>query len=359
MRYSAVVDREAEMTTELKIIRPDDGHCHLRGDDRLAKVIRFTAGPFARALVMPNIGKEGLVRPEQVVAYREQVHEAAREASCLSFEPVMTFKVTQETTPELIEAMWAVGVMAGKCYPDAPELTTNSSGGVSDFQKLKPVWEKMAELGMVCCIHGEDARPETFCLDREKVFLETLEWLVNNIPGLKIVLEHVTTKEAVDMVSQMPSNVAASITAHHLVLTLDDVVGGMLSPHNFCKPLAKRPDDRQSLIAAARSGNPKFYLGSDTAPHDKKTKHCAKGCAGVFSAPVLLQFLAGFFEAGGCLERMEPFVSHFFADFFGLKRNRGFITLVKEPWEVITEFNGIVPFMAGQVLDWRIKDQSW
>ncbi len=351
---SSQPNRKGIAVKEIKILRPDDGHCHLRGDDRLLKVIKFTAEHFARAVVEPNIGKEGLTKPDQVVAYRKKVNQAAREVGCPAFKPVMTFKVTQDTTPELVQEMYDVGGRVAKSYPDNPELTTNSAGGVSDFKALLPTWLKMAELGMVHQIHGEDAKPETFCLDREKVFLPTLDWLVETVPGLKIVLEHVTTKDAVEMVTAMPDNVAASITPQHMSMTLNDLLDRGLRPHLYCKPLLKFPPDLAAIVAAVLSGNPKFFLGTDSAPHNKKDKESDCGCAGVFSAPVILQFLATWFERYNALDKMEPFVSHFMADHYGLERNTGHITLVREPWEVPLEYDGIVPFMTGQTLDWQI-----
>ncbi|MCX6722157.1 MAG: dihydroorotase, partial [Candidatus Staskawiczbacteria bacterium] len=234
-------------------------------------------------------------------------------------------------------------------------VTTNSQNGVQDFKRIYGVLEAMQECGMLLLLHGESPKPEVFCMEREKKFHSTLISIAEKFPDLKIVLEHITTSDSVDIV-KMFDNVAATITIHHLMITLDDVVGGMLSPHHFCKPIAKRPQDRMALREAAFSGSPKFFYGGDSAPHLKEKKECACGCAGVFNAPVALPLLVQLFEEFCRLDLLENFASTFGARFYGLPRNTKRIQLVKQDWTVPSEYSGIVPFMAGKTLHWKMAD---
>ena len=339
--------------TRIRIRKGDDMHCHLRTGLVMRAVTDFTAEQFKRAVVMPNTTPPILVA-EDVEEYRWHIN------SCRlgGFEPLMTIQITGETSPRIIAEAKKAGAIAGKVYPQG--VTTNSQNGVSNFKAIYPALEKMQELGMPVLFHGEDPWEKAICLHREKMFLPTLYDIATDFPKLKIVLEHITTEDAFRMVTML-DNVAATITAHHLVLTLDDIVGGMIQPHNFCKPIAKFPEDREALLRAATSGSPKFFFGSDSAPHVRDDKECSQGCAGVFSAPVALALLAQIFEERNALDKMENFVSRFGADFYGLPQNTQTIGLSKETWTV-PEFysvrNGlddIVPFMAGRQLPWRVS----
>jgi dihydroorotase len=268
----------------------------------------------------------------------------------------MTIKIVPSTTPATIREAKAAGVVAGKLYPEG--VTTNSSDGVRDFMELADVFGAMAEAGLVLCLHGET--PDAFCLDREEAFLaEVLPTIAASFPGLRIVLEHVSTAAAVEWVrGQAPAgahDVAATITVHHLLLTLDDVVGGMLAPHHFCKPVAKRPADRAAIVAAAVSGDPRFFLGTDSAPHLRAAKEAAHGCAGVFTAPVALPLLAARFDEHDALDRLEAFCSGHGARFYGLPGNEGTVQLVREPWTVPADCAGVVPLAAGTTLPWRVE----
>jgi dihydroorotase len=256
------------------------------------------------------------------------------------------------TTPATIRDAAAAGVVAAKLYPEG--VTTNSGDGVRDVLALGEVFAAMSDAGLVLCLHGES--PDAFCLDREERFLaEVLPGLARSFPDLRIVLEHVSTAAAVDWVRRHDGgNVAATVTVHHLLLTLDDVVGGLLAPHHFCKPVAKRPDDRAAIVAAAVGGDPRFFLGTDSAPHPRAAKESAHGCAGVFTAPVALPLLATVFESQGALGALEGFCSAHGAAFYGLPPNPGTVRLVREAWDVPAEIDGIVPFRAGATLPWRV-----
>ncbi|MBM2817626.1 MAG: Dihydroorotase [Parcubacteria group bacterium] len=333
----------------LSIRKPDDFHCHLRRGNILNKVLPFTASMFGRAVAMPNTEPPILDRMDAHLYYNE-IHQYKRNQSYSGFSPIMTIQIKESTSPSMIEGASFEGVVAGKVYPIG--VTTNSGNGVRDFGKMSSVFNRMQEIGMLLLLHGE--KPDAFCLNREKEFLNTLLKINKKFPELKIVLEHITTRMAVWAVKEL-NNVAATITAHHLLLTLDDVVGDLLHPHNFCKPIAKSPKDRVTLIEAATSGNPKFFFGSDSAPHLKERKECSSGCAGIFSAPVAVPLLAEIFEKAGRLDKLENFVSTFGAVFYDLPLNKDKITLVKKDWIVPESYAGIVPFMAGKKLSWQVK----
>jgi dihydroorotase len=264
----------------------------------------------------------------------------------------MTIQITEETTPEIIHASCDAGAVAGKVYTRG--VTTNSDNGVTmdGFHRLSPVWEAMAERGMVLCLHGEHAGQEVFCLDREEQFLATLMGLSQTFQDLRIVLEHVTTEAAVNCVLTLGDNVAATITVHHLELTLDHIIGGSLDPHAFCKPVAKRPQDREALLGAALRAHPKFFFGSDSAPHTRAAKH-GDGCAGIFSAPVALEVLAEIFARDDALDRLEAFVSLNGARFYGLPVNEGFIELEAGVWTVPAMYGDVVPYRASKSVGWR------
>jgi len=334
----------------IKLIKGDDLHCHLRRGKILESVAIFTARQFKRATIMPNTNPP-ILTAEDVIKYRHEIYECCWDDGWKEFEPLMTIQINDYTTPKMITQAKRAGVIAGKVYPQG--VTTNSQNGVTNFGALYPVFREMQNLNMLLLLHGESPKPGVFCLDREEKFFSTLVAIAEEFPKLKIVLEHITTGKAVQVVSML-KNVAATITVHHLLLTLDDIVGGFISPHNFCKPIAKRPEDKKVLLMAATSGNPKFFYGGDSAPHLKENKECRQGCAGVFNAPVALPLLAQIFEECNKLDRLENFVSKFGADFYGLPRNSETIELIKKDWVVPDEYDGIVPFIAGQTLHWQI-----
>lgn len=325
---------------------PDDWHVHLRQDQLLSDIARYTSRFFARALVMPN-----LVPPirtgSEAVAYKKCIMKAVKGAA---FEPLMTIKLLDATTPRMAVEAKALGVIAAKLYPRG--ATTNAEDGVSNIFKLFPVLAAMEECGLVLCIHAED--PSQFCMDREKACISVIREIVRTFPRLRVVVEHVTSAEMVEAVCELPDTVAATITAHHLLLTLDDVVGGNINPHAFCKPIAKRPRDRDQLAWAAKYGGSKFFFGSDSAPHPRGKKECASGCAGIFSAPVALPWLAQWFEKEAALEQLEPFVSEHGARFYDLPLNQDEITLIRQPWQAPVLTGDVIPFCAGQMMEWDL-----
>lgn len=325
--------------------RPDDMHVHLRDGDQLRNAAPWTSRHFARALVMPNLSRPVLDGGD-VSAYRAKILEAAEEG----FTPIMTVKLVPSTTGAVLESALRAGAMAAKFYPEG--VTTNSEDGARSIRELYPALEAMRDLGLVLCLHGET--PGVFCMDREEAFLDDLRDAARSFPKLRMVLEHVTTRAAVEAVESLPDNVAATITPHHLEITLDDVVGDKLRPHLFCKPLAKRPSDRAALVRAAVSGSGKFFLGTDSAPHLRGSKECSSGCAGVFGAPTALPVLASVFEEAGREGALEEFCSRFGADFYELPYNGGETRLVKESWRVPEEVGGVVPYRAGEMLEWRV-----
>lgn len=340
--------------TKIQIRKGDDMHCHFRDGRILAGVGCFTESQFCRAVAMPNLVPLVLTARD-VIIYRNAFRMLNPRLS-----PLMTIQINGQTTSQIVREAKNERAVAGKVYPQG--VTTNSENGVSDFKCIYPALEEMQKVGMLLLLHGEDPWEKAVCLDRERLFLPTLLQISDDFPKLKIVLEHITTKDAVDFVLRLPGNVAATITVHHLLLTIDDVIGNLMQPHNFCKPIAKRPEDREALLEAATSGNPRFFFGSDSAPHLRDRKECAQGCAGVFSAPVAMQLLAQIFEARNALDRLENFVSVFGARFYSLPLNEQSIELIKEDWTVpkvyrigFTKEDIIVPFMADQTLHWRVS----
>lgn len=325
--------------------RPDDMHVHLRDGEQLRAVAPYTAEHFGRALVMPNLSKPVLDGGD-VAAYMTKIHEATRGHD---FQPLMTVKLLPSTTGAVLESALRAGAVAAKFYPEG--VTTNSDDGARSITELYPALAAMQDLNLVLCLHGET--PGVFCMDRENHFLQDLERAALDFPRLRMVLEHVTTRDAVDVVEFLPKNVAATITPHHLEITLDDVVGDKLRPHLFCKPIAKRPTDRAALIRAATSGSSKFFLGTDSAPHKVGSKECSSGCAGVFCAPTALSVLAQVFTDAGASENLEKFACKNGADFYDLQYNRGEVHIRRESWIVPNFYGDVVPYRAGETLAWR------
>jgi dihydroorotase len=336
---------------DIEIRRPDDFHVHLRQGELLDAVLPLTARDFARGLVMPNTTPP-ICTADDAERYRKEILSTDK----TGFKPLMTIKITERTTPDMVWRAADAGVIAGKLYPRG--VTTNSQDGVEDFDKLRPALTAISSTGMVLCIHGE--MPGEFCLDREDKFItEVLPAIVSDFPDLRVVLEHVSTEVGIEWVLEHQARVrvtrlAATITAHHLLLTLDDVVGDLLSPHHFCKPLAKRPADRSALVRAATSGNEAFFFGSDSAPHLRSAKECAEGCAGVFTAPVALSTLAEVFDEAQSLHQLEKFTSINGAKFYGLAPNTERLTLSRRPFAVPDSYSGIIPFRAGRTLSWSV-----
>ena len=349
----------ADLGSHLTIRQPDDWHVHLRDDAMLAFAAGYTARQFARAIVMPN-----LVPPVTTVAaaeaYRRRILDVLPEGC--RFTPLMTAYLTDVIDPEEVARGFEDGVFtACKLYPAG--ATTNSAAGVTDVRKIWPVLERMQAIGMPLLVHGEVVSPDIDIFDREAVFLETvLGPVLRDFPGLKVVLEHITTEDSVRFVEAARSNLAATITAHHLRIDRNAMFEGGLRPHAYCLPVAKRRRHREALRKAAASGNPKFFLGTDSAPHRKHEKESACGCAGIFSAPTALESYAQTFEEEDALDRLEGFASVFGPRFYGLPLNEGTVTLRRVPQDVPQLMGdddlGVVPFHAGETLAWRFAGGS-
>jgi len=339
----------------LTLARPDDWHLHLRDGAVLADVVPWSARRFARAIVMPNL-RPPVTTTEQALAYRDRI--LSQVPGGTGFEPLMTLYLTDTTPPEEILRAARSGLVHGvKLYPAG--ATTNSDSGVTDLALCRDALAAMAEARLPLLVHGEVTRGEVDIFDRETVFLEErLAPLLAEHPGLKVVLEHVTTADAVRFVRQAGDNVAATITAHHLLLNRNDMLVGGIRPHHYCLPILKRERDRQALIEAATSGSPRFFLGTDSAPHSRGAKETDCGCAGVFSAPAALELYAEAFDAVGALGQLEGFAAHFGPDFYGLPRNDDRVTLRREQWSMpaALPYGGgeIVPLRAGAPVHWRV-----
>jgi dihydroorotase len=342
------------MAEKLTFTRPDDWHAHFRDGDAMRSVAAATARQFARAIVMPNL-KPPVVTVEHALAYRGRILAALGAAG--GFEPLMTLYLTDETPPSEIAKARASGfVKAVKYYPAG--ATTNSASGVTDIRKCDAVLDAMQAAGMPLLVHGEVTDPDVDVFDREAVFVDrVLGPLVSRFPSLKVVLEHATTHEGASFVERAGPNVAATITPQHLLLNRNALFAGGLQPHHYCLPVIKRETHRRALVKAATSGSPKFFLGTDSAPHSRADKEMPCGHAGIYSAHAALELYAEAFEAAGALDRLEAFASHFGPDFYGLPRNRGKVSLVREPWDVPRELAfgeaTVVPLRAGQKLAWR------
>ena len=337
------------MTDAITIRRPDDWHVHLRDGPMLAKVARYTARQFARAIVMPNLSP-----PVTSVTAAQQYRGRILEATGVSFTPLMTAYLTDRTDPDELARGHAEGVwLAAKLYPAG--ATTNSASGVTDLANVRGCLERMQAIGMVLCIHGEVTGPTVDIFDREAVFIDrVLEPLVDDFPELKVVLEHITTRQAADYVSAAPATVAATITPHHLHINRNALFEGGLRPHAYCLPVAKREEHRLAIRRAAVGGNPKFFLGTDSAPHERGAKESACGCAGIFNAPFALESYASVFDEEDALDRLEAFASEHGPRFYGLPLNEETVTLERASQVVPAEVQGLVPFHAGLGLGWRL-----
>lgn len=342
--------------TQLKLARPDDWHLHLRQGEVMSSVVGMTAKQMGRAIVMPNLSPP-VRNAQEALRYRKEIVCSLPKGT--SFNPLMTLYLTDKTTKQnIIEAGNNEHVYAVKLYPAG--ATTNSESGVTSVLGVYPVIEQMQKEGVPLLVHGEVTHADIDVFDREKVFIETvLAPLLKNFPELKVVLEHITTKEAVDFVSGSSDNVAATITAHHLLANRNHMLVGGIKPHYYCLPVLKRKSPHQeALIAAATSGSAKFFLGTDSAPHDKYQKESACGCAGVFSAHAAIELYAEVFDRANKIEMLEGFASHHGPDFYGLKRNTESITLEKNSWIVPESYklanSEIVPFFGGRSLSWRL-----
>ncbi len=339
---------------ELTLTRPDDWHLHLRDDALMASVLPDTARQFARAIVMPNL-RPPVTTTAQAVAYRERILKAL--PAGMKFEPLMTLYLTDNTSSDEIRKAKQSGVVhAVKLYPAG--ATTNSDAGVTDLRKTYAALEEMQKVGMPLLVHGEVTDPAIDIFDRESVFIErVLQPLLKDLPGLRVVFEHITTKDAAQFVASAPDNIAATLTAHHLLYNRNAMLVGGIRPHYYCLPVLKREAHREALIKAAISGSKKFFLGTDSAPHAQHTKENACGCAGCYTAHAAIELYAEAFEAAGALDKLEAFASFHGADYYGLPRNTQKITLRKEEWQVphTIEFGGskLVPLRAGEKVKWR------
>jgi dihydroorotase len=339
----------------LSLPRPDDWHLHLRDGAGMVSVLADTARQFARAIVMPNL-KPPVTTTQQALHYRERILGALPEGA--GFEPLMTLYLTDDTPPEEIARAKLSGRVHGvKLYPAG--ATTHSDAGVTRISRCFAALEKMEQLGLPLLIHGESTDPAVDVFDREQVYLEeSLGPIVQRFSDLKIVLEHITTRQAAQFVEVTGPNVAATITAHHLLLNRNALFLGGMRPHHYCLPVLKREEHREALVEAATSGNPKFFLGTDSAPHARHTKEAACGCAGVYTAHAAIELYAAAFEEAGALDKLEGFASHHGADFYGLPRNTESITLVREEWTVPQTLRfgteEIVPLRAGETIPWKL-----
>ena len=339
----------------LTLPRPDDWHLHVRDGDALRAVAPHTARQFARAIIMPNLNPP-VTTTEQALAYRGRILDAVPPES--DFQPLMTLYLTDTTAPaEIVRAKASGHVVAGKLYPAG--ATTHSASGVTDVRKIYPVLEAMQAQGLRLLVHGEVTDPAVDIFDREAVFIErVLIPLVRDFPALKIVLEHITTQDAADYVREAPVTVAATITAHHLLYNRNAIFQGGIRPHYYCLPVLKRERHRQALLQAATGGNPKYFLGTDSAPHPRQGKEEACGCAGCYTAYAALELYAEAFESAGALDRLEAFASVHGPDFYGLPRNAGTITLRRQmtpvPEYLAFGDDQLVPLRAGSALSWSV-----
>ena len=341
---------------KITLPRPDDWHLHLRDGATMTAVLPHTAERFARAIIMPNLNPP-VTTTSQALAYRKRILAALPQGS--RFEPLMTLYLTENTSPgEIVRARQSGHIQGVKLYPAG--ATTNSAAGVRNIINCRAVLETMAEQGLPLLVHGEVTDPGVDIFDRERIFLDrVLAPLLESMPQLRVVLEHITTREAVQFVNRAGPNLAATITAHHLAMNRNAMLAGGIRPHHYCLPVLKREDHRTALLEAATSGSPRFFLGSDSAPHPRNSKESACGCAGIYTAHAAIELYAELFAQAGALNRLAEFASGFGADFYGLPRNRDTITLVEDPWSVPQHYplggtGAVVPLRAGKQIGWRL-----
>lgn len=343
--------------TTITLTRPDDWHLHLRDGEQMRAVLPHSARQFARAIIMPNL-KPPVATTDMALAYRARIL-AALPATMQTFNPLMTLYLTDNTTPaEIIRAKESQIVHAVKYYPAGS--TTNSDAGVTNIANCYATLETMQDIDMPLLVHGEVTHPDVDVFDKEKIFIDqVLLPLTQRFPELRIVFEHVTTKDAVAFVKQASNNVAATITAHHLLLNRNAIFQGGIRPHHYCLPVLKRESHRQALLEAATSGNTKFFLGTDSAPHSRSNKETACGCAGIYTAHAAIEFYAEAFEQMGALDKLEAFASFHGADFYQLPRNRDRLTLEKHDWVIpeLLDYVGekLVPLRAGENISWKVS----
>jgi dihydroorotase len=342
---------------KLTMVRPDDWHLHVRNGALLKAVLPHTARQFGRAIIMPNL-KPPVTTVEKALAYREEILRAVPQD--LDFTPLMTLYLTGSTSFEEIgKAAECEHIYAFKLYPAG--ATTHSDAGIADIRAAYPLFEAMEKHDVPLLIHGEVTDEQCDIFDRERVFVETaLTEIVGHFPGLRIVVEHVTTREAVQFVESAGDRIAATITPQHLMFNRNALLAGGIRPHHYCLPIIKRETHRQALVAAATGGSTKFFLGTDSAPHTTSLKENACGCAGCFSAPAALELYAEMFERAGALDKLEAFASFHGADFYRLPRNTSTVTLMKLSWEVPAVYRGednvaITPLKAGEQLSWKLE----
>lgn len=345
------------MTQTLTLRRPDDWHLHLRDGAMMAAVLPYTARHFGRAIIMPNLVPP-IVCSTDAAAYRDRILAALPDG--MSFEPLMTLYLTEDTDPEDVAAAHASGLIkAVKLYPAG--ATTNSASGVANFDNVRAVLEKMADVGLPLCVHGEVTDADIDIFDREAVFIErVLDPIRRATPGLRVVMEHITTSNAVDYVQSVTRDLAATVTTHHLVINRNHILAGGIKPHYYCLPVAKREQHRLALVNAATSGDARFFLGTDSAPHTDANKLLPCGCAGCFTAPNTMSILAGVFERAGALDKLEAFTSLNGPDFYGLPVNPQAMTLVKGdpadyPDKIETGDGDVTVFDPGFDLHWRVS----
>lgn len=342
--------------TELTITQPDDWHLHVRDGNFMASIVGYTAKQFGRAIIMPNLNPP-ITTTAEAMDYRDRI-QAALPEDC-DFQPLMTLYLTDNTSADEISRAKQSGMIHGvKLYPAG--ATTNAKNGVTDWLKTEAALEEMASSGLPLLVHGEVTDPSIDVFDREKVFIEQiLIPITERFPNLKIVFEHITTRDAVRFVTETGDNIAATITPQHLLLNRNALLVGGIHPHHYCLPVLKRELHREALLEAATSGNPKFFLGTDSAPHTRGAKESSCGCAGIFSAHAALELYTAAFEQADALDKLEGFTSFFGADFYGLPRNSKTVTLVKESWQIPGELpfaeQTLVPFFAGESLGWKLN----
>ncbi len=341
--------------TTLTLTRPDDWHVHLRDGAQLKDTVRDISRYMGRAIIMPNLMPPATCT-DTALEYRARIMAAGPQGN---FDPLMVLYLTDNTTPDEVRKAKASGLIyAAKLYPAG--ATTNSASGVTDIKNIYPVLEAMQDVGMLLLLHGEVTDSQIDIFDREKAYIETiLCQVVQDFPGLKIVLEHITTKDAAEFVAAAADNVAATITAHHLLFNRNHMLAGGIRPHYYCLPILKRNTHQQALIEAATSGSAKFFLGTDSAPHGQHAKETACGCAGAYTAHAAIELYAEAFEAAGALDKLEAFASFNGPDFYGLPRNSDTITLVKESWDVPSTYplgeHHVVPIRADDQIHWKVQ----